>query len=537
GANAMVSASNSLILGSNANIGIGTSSPTQKLEVSGAIYSSAGGFKFPDGSVQTSAFSANSINALAWQINGNSGTTPGTDFIGTTDVQDLVFKTNSVEHIRITSTGDHPGNVGIGTDNPQKKLHVVTTHTICSTCIPASHEGIRLEEQTTFSDIPSSSPPPSVWDLLPVGSGFGIKTPSGIPKFMISGAGNVGIGTTNPLAKLEIKGSGTLNTTTALNVTNSNGVSALIVKGDNNVGIGTANPQAKLDVQTNGALNEISTNFSETSSRKIFVVPHLSAGAYNGLSKQDDMGIFWTDGLDNVLGGRNLNAGLVLGPWDHGTTVGLRITHDGKVGIGTANPQEKLEVMGNVVINSGDVEINSSDNTAATSALSVSDNAGVSLMKVKADGKVSIGVEDSKLTNANPGAQYKLYVAGGIITESFRVALRTNAIWGDWVFDENYKNKRMTFEEQSKYYAKNKHLPGIPSASEIKNAGMDVSDMFTAVVINLEEARLDALLLNKENQDQKEEIDALKKQLEQQQLEIEKIMREMKNLKGKSKGQ
>ena len=39
---------------SDGNVGIGTQNPSEKLEVSGVIYSSDGGFKFPDGSTQTS---------------------------------------------------------------------------------------------------------------------------------------------------------------------------------------------------------------------------------------------------------------------------------------------------------------------------------------------------------------------------------------------------------------------------------------------------------------------------------------------------
>jgi len=42
---------------------------------------------------------------LAWLLAGNSGTTPGTDFIGTTDNVDLIFKTNNTEQLKITTWG------------------------------------------------------------------------------------------------------------------------------------------------------------------------------------------------------------------------------------------------------------------------------------------------------------------------------------------------------------------------------------------------------------------------------------------------
>ncbi len=40
-----------------------------------------------------------------WGLTGNAGTTPGTNFIGTTDAQDLVFKTSNVQTGKISSTG------------------------------------------------------------------------------------------------------------------------------------------------------------------------------------------------------------------------------------------------------------------------------------------------------------------------------------------------------------------------------------------------------------------------------------------------
>jgi hypothetical protein len=43
---------------------------------------------------------------LFWNTTGNSGTSPATNFIGTTDAQDLVFKTNNTEGMRINAAGN-----------------------------------------------------------------------------------------------------------------------------------------------------------------------------------------------------------------------------------------------------------------------------------------------------------------------------------------------------------------------------------------------------------------------------------------------
>ncbi|MCS6981220.1 MAG: hypothetical protein NZM65_03385, partial [Flavobacteriales bacterium] len=59
-------------------------------------------------------------NSGDWRLTGNAGTSPATHFLGTIDAQDLVFRTNNAERMRILSGGD----VGIGITSPTQRLDV-----------------------------------------------------------------------------------------------------------------------------------------------------------------------------------------------------------------------------------------------------------------------------------------------------------------------------------------------------------------------------------------------------------------------------
>jgi hypothetical protein len=55
-----------------------------------------------------------------WNSKGNAGTNPTINFIGTTDSQGFVVRTNNTERMRFVAGG----NVGVGTTSPDTKFHV-----------------------------------------------------------------------------------------------------------------------------------------------------------------------------------------------------------------------------------------------------------------------------------------------------------------------------------------------------------------------------------------------------------------------------
>ena len=61
-----------------------------------------------------------------WSVLGDMGTNPTSNFIGTTDTQDFVVKTNNTESLRI----DTNQNAGIGTTTPMAKIDLVGTSPI-----------------------------------------------------------------------------------------------------------------------------------------------------------------------------------------------------------------------------------------------------------------------------------------------------------------------------------------------------------------------------------------------------------------------
>jgi hypothetical protein len=105
------------------NVGIGTTAPAYALQVNAAAnplflggvqtgLSTDSVLTIVNGVVRKllpSALTTSSSNA--WSLLGNTGTSSGTNFIGTTDNTSLTFRTNNISHAVLDSTG----NFGIGT--------------------------------------------------------------------------------------------------------------------------------------------------------------------------------------------------------------------------------------------------------------------------------------------------------------------------------------------------------------------------------------------------------------------------------------
>lgn len=59
------------------------------------------------------------VSGNAWSTTGNTGTNPATNFLGTVDTRNLVFRTNNTENMRINTNG----NIGIGTTSNLARLY------------------------------------------------------------------------------------------------------------------------------------------------------------------------------------------------------------------------------------------------------------------------------------------------------------------------------------------------------------------------------------------------------------------------------
>ena len=127
------------------------------------------------------------------------------------------------------------------------------------------------------------------------------------------------------------------------------------------------------------------------------------------------------------------------------------------------------------------------------------------LARITPEGKMVIGD-----VNYNTATTYGLYVADGIMTEQVKVAIKTTNDWSDFVFNKSYK--LMPLKQLEKYIEMNKHLPDVPSATEVLENGVNMAKMDATLLQKIEELTLYTIELNKKILEMQAELAKFEKQ-------------------------
>ncbi len=365
--------------------------------------------------------SATSTVNAQWQLTGNSNATTSS-FIGTTTAKDFVIKTggstSTYERMRVLSTG----NVGIGLNNPNCRLHV-TSNT------GASLTGAGM---LTIGGITSNN---LVFDGDDIQSRNNNIAGS---LYLNQYGGGVWIGN-DP------------GSTSYSPVIHAGGTSG-------NVGIGT---------QANGT-NRLLVNGSTSSTDGVF----RSKANYTGTSVD----------VNAVEGNSTSIAGYGTGVKGVGGFIGIYGVGNGSTG--RNNYGIYGESSGSTSHNYG-VHASANGPSSATNigvygtATGGTDNWGGYF-----DTKVFI--DELRVGSELMATGYKVNVDGKIICEELRVQNSTD--WPDYVFDDGYN--LMPIDEMEKSIIENKHLPGIPSASEVKEKGLHLGDMQVRMMEKIEQLSL-----------------------------------------------
>jgi len=290
-----------------------------------------------------------------------------------------------------------------------------------------------------------------------------------------------------------------------------------------NVGIGTSNAPVKLSLAVTQLNDGIYLSGNNTN---IGLLTNTTGGAWNQLTQTGDHLLFW-----RAVNPDDVNAGgLVIGPWSN-SAKGLKITSAGNVGIGTVETGSyKLNVAGRMGTQEIWVSGNGVQNVALINNLTPgawnpltqpgdnmllwkgsnadqADAGGLVIapwsnsnngIRISSQGNVSIGTSTSNT--------YKLAVEGKIAARGVKVTL---AGFADYVFDSTYQLRPLASLQQ--YINQNKHLPGIPSAEEVKkDGGVELGEMNVKLLEKIEELTLYVIELKKENEQMQKDIKGLK---------------------------
>jgi len=475
-----------MVLDTSQRLGIGTTSPSQKLEVVGAA-------KLHGNLIFDDSYNVVGGDALELQTGGSTkiviDSSDGGILMdnGSGGLESDTFKTNFDDNI-FTGNVSISGNVGIGTTSPSEKLHVVGSALIegSSTELKvrgsgaydtanivmgnSAHDSFSIDTRNDPGDnkttLSFDSYQTTGTSTITLGDNYINFGTAASNRMSISSTGNVGIGTTSPDYKLEVNG--TLGLTGYIfHVGDSNsyfgfpsndtiiaataGSERMRIDSSGDVGIGTDSPRTKLDI--NGPLAVIGGTFtsgdsSADSSSSAGIVLRRGKKIFSGIPNGGNEDFYLRNLIEQDTG-NNINIGqtgtsligdISLSTGTSGNVIfrttgseSVRINSSGNVGIGTTSPDRLLDVDGNTGIkvqNSGDV-IFEADPTAGTfqlgdvggvggTAYIAGDNTNIDFfgdgdVRFQNDGNVGIGTSSpdrSLVINHASDTRVKLQVNG-----------------------------------------------------------------------------------------------------------------------------
>ena len=190
-----------------------------------------------------------------------------------------------------------------------------------------------------------------------------------------------------------------------------------------------------------------------------------------------------------------------------------------KVGIGIANPVTTLDVSGTGHFTSNlSIGMDNTNDYKLAIKQSYPSRSGILLDMSHVNNQAyglrinsqSLYTKALAITNANGDENFLVKGNGNLWATNIKV--RSESDFPDYVFEEGYK--LMSLKELAVFIEKEKHLPNIPTAEEVKVSGLDIGKINTLLVEKVEELTLYAIEQDKSLELQIEELKSLKLEME-----------------------
>ena len=330
------------------NVGIGTNSPSYKLDVVGTFR--ANNFGSIQG-VDTGNPSAvnDEVRISGYGIMGNRGSLYFTNRLAAGTLQ---FGIGGVHGSGTKMLINSDGYVGIGITGPQEKLHII------GSTLLSNNNSYKIEriDGTNIPVVKLSSSNVVEFGAATSTSGatmFDFKTSGDASRMVILGSGNVGIGTTSPEAKLDVESEILISgTDPILRMERGDGFNSDILKVESstdNLIIGDTSLDEIIFEADNGEAMRISSNLNvligtTTPTNAKLVIDHDNTKMLELKRNGNTKARFIADsnhGQLDLYNSTTTNTIRIL-------SSGNSYFNGGNVGIGTTSPSSKLQVQGGI---------------------------------------------------------------------------------------------------------------------------------------------------------------------------------------------